>query len=223
MRVWDLERQRIVATLGGFESNAINVVFSEEQRLVASGEKNGTVRLWETGTWRSLGSFRAHRGGVWCMAVSPDGNRLATGSGDRTIRVTDLATRHAVATLGGYTTQVTRLQFSSDGKTLISTSGDGVRFWNTATWTEALTLTDPKLNDQGLAFSPDGHLLATPRTDGTLRLYRAASFAETDRLQVTASSAGAHLQRQPRGWPASGIAGWRRERSSRGRTAGRLP
>jgi WD40 repeat protein len=55
-----------------------------------------------------------------------------------------------------------------------------VRLWNPGVDQEEATLTGHRDRVWALAFSPDGNLLATGSPDGTVRLWRAASLAETD-------------------------------------------
>ena len=48
-----------------------------------------------------------------------------------------------------------------------------VILWDTASWREAVTLIGHNESVEDLAFTADGHLLATTSVDGTIRLWDA--------------------------------------------------
>jgi WD40 repeat protein len=106
------------------------------------------------------------------VAFSRDGRLLASGADDKTIRLWDPATRRQIGLL---TTgaEVRKVVFSPDGRFLASGGSDGtVRLWDPATGKQAgRPVADPPgatdllgagntLGVTGMAFSPDGKLLA---------------------------------------------------------------
>jgi WD40 repeat protein len=65
---------------------AVNALaFSSDGRLLASGDWDHVVRLWDVGTGNEVARFLGHKGSVVGVAFSPDGRTLASSSADQTV------------------------------------------------------------------------------------------------------------------------------------------
>jgi len=133
--------------------------------------------------------LHGHAGPVQSVDFSPDGKTLASASEDHTIILWDIETRLPVGQpLTGHTFPVQSVAFSPDGQTLASGSCRGkgdttgycnqgeIRLWNVATRQPL----DEPLNGHtnwvyGLAFSPDGKMLASGSEDDTIILWDIAT------------------------------------------------
>ncbi|MFQ5630042.1 MAG: WD40 repeat domain-containing protein, partial [bacterium] len=77
--------------LNGHRGPALTVAFSPDDKWLASGSWDNTVRLWDTKTSRELDVLSVHNAPVTSVAFYSNGRLLASGSRDKTIRLRDLS------------------------------------------------------------------------------------------------------------------------------------
>jgi len=122
---------------------------------------------------------------------SPDGRFFAVSSHLSLLQVWDTDTwQEAHPPLGGYVQGLYSMAFSPDGKRLVS-GGDGdeaLRFWDTQSWRDVLTLESDSADFWDTHFSPDGNIIGSVDMDGTLQLWRAPSWEEIEAVETTAAS-----------------------------------
>jgi len=109
-------------TLNGV-GDARCIAFSRDDRLLATGHTNSTIRLWDTSTGRALGELVGHEKVVSHVAFSTDGRTLLSASNDGTIRAWSVEHRRSYGIVdrrvGRATTDVnTNFDLSADGQTL---------------------------------------------------------------------------------------------------------
>jgi WD40 repeat protein len=156
----------------------VRAVFSNDNRLLATGGADGRVMLWDAATGeRRLGPL-SHPDKVNALTFSHDGTLLATACEDGKARLWRVATGEAIGAPLPHDDAVLAVAFSPDGTILATGSGrtPGQRgeaaLWNvrTATRTARLQVEDGK-PVRSLAFSPDGRLLAAAGEELVVRLW----------------------------------------------------
>jgi WD40 repeat protein len=73
--------------------------FPDGSRLATAGIER-EVQIWDAGTGAQVLTYSGHAGGVWDMALSPDGTRLASGFGN-SIQIWETASGHLLSTYNG--------------------------------------------------------------------------------------------------------------------------
>ena len=174
----------LIASFEGHRSEVAAVSFPPDGTLLASGSRDGTIRLWNVATRERIATLEGHTDGVAAVSFSPDGTLLASGSWDQTIKLWDVTTRERIATLGGHTDGVAAVSFSPDGTLLASGSRDGtVRLWGVTTRERIATLGGHRTWVNAVSFSPDGTLLASGSWDQTIKLWDVATQTEVATLE----------------------------------------
>ena len=143
------------------------LVFSPNERWLAGGSWNTTVRLWNAKNWEFQRTLSGHTGGIAALAFSPDSRTLASASSDhedRRVHLWNLNTGEVRWTLSRQRDSVRSLAFSPDGTRLAVGSWNEIRLWNPANGQLQRTLNDS--SGAALAYSPDGQRLAAGGNSG---------------------------------------------------------
>ena len=100
--------------------------------IAARSPKDGILGIWNVATGSLLAEMGEHKGPIWCVAFSPDGQLMASGSEGGQIKVWDARTGiERGSIVDDSTWAVTAIAFSPDGETLTTGDADGnVKHWD---------------------------------------------------------------------------------------------
>jgi hypothetical protein len=187
-RLWDVAAGREKARRSGLAASAVG--FSPAGRTLAVGGDDGTVQLWDVAKARERATLRGHTNRVNAVAFAPDGMTLATASWDTTVRLWEVAREQVKATLAGHRGSLVSLAYSPDGQMLASAcryhqvrreggprgeitdieDGNEVKVWAVGRGKARLTFEpDGASGLVAVGLSPDGKVLTTVNSDGTVR------------------------------------------------------
>ncbi len=188
--LWDVETGNDLVSLQGYADSpgGITVAFAPIGDILATGDANGTLKLWNTKLRRLLASWKGHGGQVRDLAFSPNGRTLATASrGDQLVKIWDTSTQSLQASLphaGG----VRSLAYKSDGRLLATChkrrSSD---FWVVDIWevaTSKILKTLPTESDgiSWVAWAPDGKTFAMGDGDRAVKLWDSSTWSVLNRF-----------------------------------------
>ena len=196
VKIWDAETRKEINRLP--EPSAIvmrAVAFSPDDRWLAVGGRARQVKLWHLASSRVI-SLTNQQAEVWCVAFSADGRFLASGDAGRTIMRTFNGTRSCRSSRGT-THRSTRWRSPRmDGRwpRAAKTAPSSFGTWR---WKLVGTLRAHASQINQLAFSPDGSVLATASSDGTVRLQRLEHSRRSKRKRAVGDEQEATEKTEP--------------------------
>ncbi|NEZ55383.1 NB-ARC domain-containing protein [Adonisia turfae] len=204
--VWDIGQGKQLLAGQGHTAWVMCVAYSLDGKLIATGSRDETIRLWDAETGQCMKTLPCPGSWVQTVVFSPDGQYLVSGGSDGAIRVWEVATSCCQWIWEGHCDRILALKFSADGQTLVSSSMDqATRVWDFAsgdclhTWEISINWTlamDLSSDGSTLVTGSDGNLvklwdLATGKCRFTLPDYRSyvwsVAFAQDGQTFLTSS------------------------------------
>jgi WD40 repeat protein/energy-coupling factor transporter ATP-binding protein EcfA2 len=168
--LWDvtnLRNPQIQSVVGAHTDSVSALEFSPQGDIFATASFDKTIVLWKINDRAHpvvLNTLRGHSSDIDSLAFSPDGMILATAGADRSVMLWNVigrATPDRLSTLSGIPQFGSRATYSPEGQ-VVATSGIAA-LWDVSRPTEPTRLSQFDIGNRVhlLAFSPDGHTLAT--------------------------------------------------------------
>jgi WD40 repeat protein len=162
---------RLVAQL--HDPGIRSFAFSSDGRLLASGSRDRTARIWNARTGRLLHVLQ-HQGYVLGEQFSRDGKSLVTSSQDGAAYLWNVATGQRELLLVGANTSVTAAAFSPDGNRIATASTDKIaRIYLASNGALIAPLAGHTDQVTSIGFDPSGRTIVTGSKDGSARLWDA--------------------------------------------------
>lgn len=176
-RVWDARTGKEIAKLApespgygkplGFHA----VAWSPDDKRLAVGANDGSVRLVDPSNGTVLHTLAHHTAQVESVAFSPDGRRLVSASLDSAAIVWDVATGALVEVLRGHKDGVLGAIFLGDERVITLSDDRTARLWDVTDGPFVRMLEGHTKSVDRLVASDDGSILVSASGDGTARVW----------------------------------------------------
>lgn len=161
------------ATLMGHTGPIWSVAFAPGGLALASGSDDTTLRLWDVTSKQEKARLSGHGSAVQSVAFAHSGKFLLASSGDGALHQWELPSQKELPPLVTHGGSIgRRMALSADDKTVAIGNGtQGVDLWGLTTRKVWRSLPGNHGSITAVVYAPDGALLATADTGGSIRLW----------------------------------------------------
>jgi WD40 repeat protein len=179
VKLWQRPDNVRLGELAGAAEPVQAIATSSDGKWAATGEVNGTIRLWELGEHQVVHTLEGHSGAITGLRFSPDGTKLFSSSKDKSIRAWNV-NDGTVAGKIDTPAEVNGIALVNGGSELVSADADNsLRVWSLPAnppaaepakpikelkgHTGPVTAVDSKL--------PEGKTIVSGSQDGSVRIW----------------------------------------------------
>jgi WD40 repeat protein len=170
--IWNVANGKLLAQLP-LESRPFALNFSNDSKLLATGEANGKIILWSTESFSKVIEIEAHSGQPNEIVFSKDDKYLYSGGEDKIAKMWEAKSGKLIKEFKGHTQRVYTLDVALDGKRLATGSSDlTARLWDIETGESTIILSDFTNPLYQVRFYPDGKRLIANSMGVEIVLYK---------------------------------------------------
>lgn len=148
----------------GHSAAVTGIVADAVNKIVATISLDSTLKLWDFGTGKAVGSMKLEAPATLAQLHRPS-SLVALACSDFCLRIVDLDANRLVREFRGHRNRISDLAFSPDARTVVTAGMDcTIRAWDVPTGFMIDCFTPPSICTT-LAFSPRGDFLATAHAD----------------------------------------------------------
>ncbi len=181
VRLWDAASGKLLRTLPA-SGEVWATDFSPDGALVAAGDMDGNLTLFEVATGAVRHRFRGTGEEIAAVGFSRDGKLVAAGETNGSIHVWSTSTfeRTRKVTFGGH--ELWSLSFTADPNVLVVGGDHGLLRMMPLNINRRRVLVGHQRIVSATVVSPDGTIIATASRDGSIRLWDAETSVALARL-----------------------------------------
>ncbi|MHA1989340.1 MAG: serine hydrolase [Candidatus Hodarchaeales archaeon] len=186
-----IDYSRNFAILKGHGWRVREVAFSKDDTLLATGASDGSIKIWNISSGRSIYSLQRHLYGVIALDFSPSGEILASGGIDNKVNLWNISTGNLIKTIQFNPHGILDLKWLPDGELLAVGGGEWMSdVHHTNDLTKILQLINitsgksvksfigHKDTITSLSFSKNGSFLISGSWDNTVKLWNVETGEE---------------------------------------------
>lgn len=148
-----------------------NIAYSPDEKFVASGSKDRTVRIWSILDKKEVRILKGHTDEISSITYSSDGKFIASGSKDSTIRIWDIKKSKEIKRFY-ISSMVKSIAYSPDGNFVAVGNYNGfIEIWNIQNECKVYmfnTNDEYETEINSIIYTPDGKYLVTGAENGTV-------------------------------------------------------
>ncbi|XP_041067791.1 WD repeat-containing protein 3 isoform X2 [Carcharodon carcharias] len=170
--IWDIRKGEKVLILQGIKHEVTYLCTAPDERHLAVGYEDGSIRIFNIMTGESNVTFNGHKASVTILNYDTLGARIVSGSKDTEIIIWDVINESGLYRLKGHKDAITHAAFLKGRNFLVSSSKDTfVKWWDLDTQHCFQTMVGHRSEVWGFVLLTDEKRIMTGSSDSELRVW----------------------------------------------------